>query len=641
MKILKITTIAASLVSMVHAAPTSFSDTLKSYSGQDTASDISFLNGSGFEPTTVGATEAISFDADGAIFGDTFVAPTVFNEGWETRNYLRTTEEGYGAVSFIAYVTAQRDFVPTYGINGLGTVYFGLGSANARFFRTPDGNDNGSLTNTSTFFRWQAQEFISWHAGVKGQATEEVSEIGFAGESTPRQQGTTRLMMAYDSVGKTVLYAIDYDYDGFFVADQDSGTIDVSATADEFASGERASIYFGSNGEVSFSDFSVQLLNTVPAGPVSFSNSLEDYADNYTDTAIPPFLLGSGLEPSTTGATEVISFDANGAIFGESFVSPSGFNEGWETRNYLRTTEQGYGTVSFTAAVTVQRDFVPTYGTNGYGAVYFGLGSANPRYFRTPDGNDNGSLTNTSTFFRWQAQEFVSWHAGVKGQSSQEIPEIGFGFEPAPRKQGTTRLEMAYDAVAMTVIYSIDYEYDGSFVADQDSGTIDVSALTAEFAAGERSSIFFGSNGEVSFSDLSVVVAGSGSPYEAWAGAAGFTDDANNDGVANGIAWILGADNPATNANDLLPTPVLEAGFLSLSFQRVSDIGAVNLSIEHSSDLGVSDPWTVVNLLEGPLGDVVVTDTAGSLLNSVVVKVPTSNASASGKLFVRIVASQP
>jgi len=44
------------------------------------------------------------------------------------------------------------------------------------------------------------------------------------------------------------------------------------------------------------------------------------------------------------------------------------------------------------------------------------------------------------------------------------------------------------------------------------------------------------------------------SPYEIWSGGAAFDADANGDGVANGVAWVLGAANPNANAIDLLPT---------------------------------------------------------------------------------------
>jgi hypothetical protein len=633
-QILQCSAIVASIVTAAHADPASLSDNLKGYSGNDTATSADFLDGSGLEPATIGTTEAVSFDANGAKFGQFIADPSGFNVGWDNRNFLRTTEQAYGTVSFIAYVTVQRDFIPEYGIDGYGAVYFGLGSGEPRFFRTPDGDENGTLTQASTFFRWQSQGYISWNSGVSGQTDQVIPEVGYAPEPVPRKQGTTRLMMAYDANAKTMSYAIDYEYNGTFAADQ-TAFFSTDALTDEFIGGERSSIYFGSNGEVSFSDFTVQVLPAGPVGPVSFSNNLKGYPGNNSSSALPPFLSGSGLEPSTYGEPPKISFTSDGAVFGTDQT------DSWPQRNFLRTTAQDYGTVGFTAYVTARRDFVPDNGVDGTGTIYFGLGSGAARWFRTPDGADGPFLTNSSTFFRWQSQAYISWHAGVKDLSDNSIPELGYAPEPEPRKEGVTRLSMTYDPSAKTIVYGIDYEFNGTFSPDQTSGVIDVTALESEFASGDRSSIFFGSNGGVSFYDFSVSVAGSGTLYEQWAQGAAFESDSNNDGVTNGMAWILGAATPGEVATDHLPNVATEPGFLTLTFNRVADLGSADLWVEFSNDLGLSDPWTAVNVLDGPLGTVVVTDTPGSPLNSMTIKIPTSEASPSGSLFTRLRATQP
>ena len=54
--------------------------------------------------------------------------------------------------------------------------------------------------------------------------------------------------------------------------------------------------------------------------------------------------------------------------------------------------------------------------------------------------------------------------------------------------------------------------------------------------------------------------------YEAWAAGAGFTDDSNNDGVPNGLAWLLGAGSPSANATGLLPVASQEGGKLVMTF---------------------------------------------------------------------------
>ncbi len=133
---------------------------------------------------------------------------------------------------------------------------------------------------------------------------------------------------------------------------------------------------------------------------------------------------------------------------------------------------------------------------------------------------------------------------------------------------------------------------------------------------------------------------GSSSPYQMWAGSASFTADANADGVANGLAWMLTAGDVSTNACSLLPTPVKDASYLTLHFLRVSDLGPAKLFLEYSNDLGTLDSWHTVDLVAGPFGDMVVTDVPGHATDDVTVKIPTSHASPAGRLFSRLRATE-
>jgi autotransporter-associated beta strand protein len=78
-------------------------------------------------------------------------------------------------------------------------------------------------------------------------------------------------------------------------------------------------------------------------------------------------------------------------------------------------------------------------------------------------------------------------------------------------------------------------------------------------------------------------------PYQAWAAAAAFKDDANGDGVENGLAFLLGASGPNANALDLLPTATQTPGGLVIEFSMLKPAasGTATLSIQHSSDLGL------------------------------------------------------
>jgi hypothetical protein len=129
-----------------------------------------------------------------------------------------------------------------------------------------------------------------------------------------------------------------------------------------------------------------------------------------------------------------------------------------------------------------------------------------------------------------------------------------------------------------------------------------------------------------------------GSPYSTWAsGGELFTDDDNGDGVANGLAWILGASGPGVNALNKLPTVSYPSGFLQLDFTRENPYAPAKLYVEYGNDLV---GWTKLELpaSSGTIGgDIEMTVTAGPP-DAVTVKIPTSHA-AGGKLFGRLSAT--
>lgn len=128
------------------------------------------------------------------------------------------------------------------------------------------------------------------------------------------------------------------------------------------------------------------------------------------------------------------------------------------------------------------------------------------------------------------------------------------------------------------------------------------------------------------------------SPYEAWAGGASFEDDANGDGISNGLAFLLGAANPQENALGRLPVTTEVNGALVLSFaiRNAAARGDAELTLEHSSDLGISDEWKRVPL-PGTSGDgVTFTVTPGDPLDTVTATIE----SATGRHFARLSASE-
>jgi autotransporter-associated beta strand protein len=137
--------------------------------------------------------------------------------------------------------------------------------------------------------------------------------------------------------------------------------------------------------------------------------------------------------------------------------------------------------------------------------------------------------------------------------------------------------------------------------------------------------------------------------YQAWASGAAFDADANNDGVKNGMAFLLGAASPTSPVST--PTVTENGGDLILNFNCLPDAarGNATLRVEHSSDLGVLDPWTATTnevpdaTNAVPDNDVTFVVVAGPVgppaLNSVTATIA-SAAAAGNKLFGRLKAEQ-
>jgi autotransporter-associated beta strand protein len=85
------------------------------------------------------------------------------------------------------------------------------------------------------------------------------------------------------------------------------------------------------------------------------------------------------------------------------------------------------------------------------------------------------------------------------------------------------------------------------------------------------------------------------SPFETWAGpGVAFDADANNDGVDNGMAWVLGAANASANALPLLPTMdnTSDPDFFIFTYRRDDDANTnpnTAIKVEYGSILS---GWT-------------------------------------------------
>jgi autotransporter-associated beta strand protein len=135
---------------------------------------------------------------------------------------------------------------------------------------------------------------------------------------------------------------------------------------------------------------------------------------------------------------------------------------------------------------------------------------------------------------------------------------------------------------------------------------------------------------------LNITSTGGGNPYDTWSGSAPFDADANNDGVDNGMAWVLGAADKDANAIALLPTldNTTDPDFFIFTYRRDDDANTdpnTTIKVEYGSNLA---GWT--SAVAG--ADIIITPTdegAGAGIDLVQVKIRRTLA-VGGKLFARL-----
>ncbi|OYV05662.1 MAG: hypothetical protein CFE26_10410 [Verrucomicrobiales bacterium VVV1] len=132
-------------------------------------------------------------------------------------------------------------------------------------------------------------------------------------------------------------------------------------------------------------------------------------------------------------------------------------------------------------------------------------------------------------------------------------------------------------------------------------------------------------------------------PYVTWSGGASFGTDTNNAGLANGLAWLLGAANKDANASVLLPKATQNTGALVINFTclKAANRGNAVLKVQYSRDLGVGDAWHDVNVpgdAGGSVGDVTFVPSANAdpTLINMQATIPAAAATPGNKLFGRL-----
>ncbi|WP_193212591.1 beta strand repeat-containing protein [Luteolibacter marinus] len=217
------------------------------------------------------------------------------------------------------------------------------------------------------------------------------------------------------------------------------------------------------------------------------------------------------------------------------------------------------------------------------------------------------------------ADSFVSFGPIDISGATLSLTEIGAGIIPA----GTGLTLIDYSGTTLT----------GTFAGLPQGATVNagLNSFTLDYSQGSR----------VTLTSTTVATA-----YESWAADNGldgspgkdpaFDADPENDGVANGLEWILGGNPLGQDGASLVQAQGDAATGITLTFTRdEASLGSVDLSVEYGGDL---ENWgsAPVEQFSGSYADgidITIDDFAAP--DDVTVTIPASNA-IDGRLFARL-----
>jgi hypothetical protein len=262
-----LTLLPLAVTASMASAATEFSHTLRTFTGDSTqGATQTAVSAAGFNFFENVAASKVDFNSTGAIFGD-FVVDTADDVD---RNYMRTNDDDYANVSFVAeitFVTAALNppgcTPPACGID-VQDSYFGLGAGNANlnFFHVPD-----YQTDNASVHYWGENEIATPTLETYALNNGNTIERGVLDPAPGLVDGTHRVRLTYDWFRKTAQFAVDLNYAGGindpFVADLTAPVLDVLSLygADGFHT-EPGRIYFGGDERVTFKDFEVDVLSS-------------------------------------------------------------------------------------------------------------------------------------------------------------------------------------------------------------------------------------------------------------------------------------------------------------------------------------------------------------------------------------------
>lgn len=253
------------------------------------------------------------------------------------------------------------------------------------------------------------------------------------------------------------------------------------------------------------------------------TNPLNTYSGSSQDSqpAQVSFLELSGLEASyvangfnATAAFETIYLNDASAVLPEVPGVKFGGNRGNgalqgggnDGRNYMRTVESDYNTKNFTAFVTVKRS-TPTVDNNRR-SVFFGMGTG---ALHNGGANPDQNTSNAAAYVELQNG---FGNASRRAQSDVQ-GNVEFAYHGLSQvSSDSMRIKMEYNSITQDLVFSFDYDHvpGEPFSADQIIPTTTTSIQGAEWANGDRASIFFGGDRSVVFTDLVIDVTDPATP---------------------------------------------------------------------------------------------------------------------------------
>jgi autotransporter-associated beta strand protein len=550
----------------------------------------------------------------------------------------------------------------------------GITTAAEALTLTPGGGSTGMLRNMSGNNTWSGTITTTGSAtNQTSRMSSDADNLTIAGTVTITGTGNQVVLQGFGNIEITG----QVTGDGFLSsATNGNGVRKLSNDSNNFTGQMRANggtLEFTSIGNVGEGDSSLGAPATIAAGTINLGFDATEATLRYVGTA------GGGhtsdrvinlngttgtytLEASGTGPL-VLSSDLTGTGAGNKTLVLGGTNTGNNsiaaipngTSGTVALTKSGAGswiltgTNTYTGATTVNQGALLVNGSTAVGsgvtvnsgtlggngiigdAVTIGDGTGSADAILAP-GTGIDSLATGSLTFAADGSYSVEVD-GTSATSDQTIVTGTVSIDATAALTvtvtGTLSANQKYFIVVNDDVDAISGTFAG-LAQDAVVGTYGGTPLKISYTGDSVSNALTGGNDIVLYTDAG------GSPYATWSGGAAPDVDTNNDGVLNGVAWVIGAAGPNTAATTLVPTldNTSDPDFLIFNFRRSDTANAdanTAIKVQYGSNL---TGWT--DAVAG--SDIIITpddDDYGVGIDRVEVKIRRTLA-VGGKLFARL-----